>query len=263
MKKDTCKSFGFLLFIVLALAFIGCSIDNTPTVTVTGDSENLIGKLLILQAYGSGATAAGASHSFVELYNITDEPISLSGVTLYYANGIRGVNIIADSPWKSIALTGTIPAKGSYLIAGSRQSTIAQYQMPDYYGDINNNDFMLSTGTALFNRAFKVAIIQGSPDLNNPDIPNPFDIDGSGKKIAGYIDMAGAANAPTDSNPDNIFGFEKAPARCSASEAIRRKDLNDTDNNSIDFISLRYASGNNGMTDAELEARRPRNSSAG
>jgi len=87
-------------------------------------------------------------------------------------------------------------------------------------------------------------------------------MDGNGSKANGYIDMVGAANDLSHAtNPDNIFGFETAPTRCSASEAVRRKDLNDTDNNSVDFISARYSI--DGMTNEEVEARRPRNSNAG
>ena len=74
--------------------------------------------------------------------------------------------------------------------------------------------------------------------------------------------MVGAANdMASATNPDNIYGFETAPARCSASEAVRRKDLTDTDNNSVDFIAARYASG--GLTDDEVAAQKPRNSKIG
>jgi hypothetical protein len=88
-------------------------------------------------------------------------------------------------------------------------------------------------------------------------------MDGAGTKAAGYIDMVGAANNLTASNPDNIFGFETAPARNSGSEAVRRRNLTDTDNNSVDFIAARYGSGDRTLTDAELEVRRPRNASDG
>ena len=214
-----------------------------------GVKDGLAGKLLILQAYGSSATAAGVSHPFAELYNNTDNPIELDGITLYYADGVRGPGVTQDDPWKSIPLAGTIPAKASYLILGQNQSSGARLQITEGYGDINDSGFTLS------NRAFKIALLRNSGILA---AQNPFTMDGVGI-AAGYIDMVGAANDLTHAtNPDNIFGYETSPARCSASEAVRRKDLNDSDDNSADFIAARYASG--GLTDGEVEVRRPKNS---
>ncbi|MCL2762160.1 MAG: CotH kinase family protein [Treponema sp.] len=216
-------------------------------------SDALAGKLLILQAYGSSSSAAGASHSFVELYNTTNEDINLAGITLYYADGIRGPGVTQDGHWKTITLTGTIPAKGSFLVLGPRQSVGARYQIPLNSGDINDPLFTLG------NRSFKAALIRSNTPLT---VQNPFDSNGTGAAITGYIDMVGAANDMSHaSNPDNIFGFEFAPARNSASEAVRRKSLIDTNNNAIDFIAARYAS--DGMSNALLEFRKPRNSGCG
>ena len=220
-----------------------------------GIADPLAGHLLILQAYAPNSGAAGATHPFVELYNKTDTSINLSGINLYYTDGIRGPNITADAPWKSIALTGTIPAKGSFLVLGPNiNPTAGRLKIENNSGDINDDNFILS------NRSFKIAIIRTNAE-NILKTQNPFTMDGAGI-AAGYIDMVGAANDLTHAtNPDNIFGFEAAPARCSASEAVRRKDLTDTNNNSVDFIAARYAA--DGLTDAEVEIQRPRNSSAG
>jgi hypothetical protein len=78
--------------------------------------------------------------------------------------------------------------------------------------------------------------------------------------------MVGAVNNPDANLPDHIFGFEAAPARCSASEAVRRADIEDYDDNSTDFIAARYGptSGDNKtLTPEEFETRKPRNASAG
>ena len=230
--------------------------DDDPPVTdpvLAGEPDELAGKLLILQVYGPNAGAAGASHPFVELYNATEDAIDLSGITLYYADGIRGNNVTKDGTWKTIALTGTIHAKGSFLILGPYTSSAGRLQIANNYGDVNASEFVLS------NRAYKIAIIRNTATLN---VQNPFDMDGAGAKAAGYIDMVGAANDISHAtNPDNIFGYENAPARCSASEAVRRKDLTDTDDNSADFIAARYAA--DGLSDEEVEARRPKNSGFG
>jgi hypothetical protein len=212
--------------------------------------------LLILQAYGSSSDAAGVSHSFVELYNAGDTEVSLAGKTLYYADGTRGLpKAGADGVWKTITLTGSIPAKTSFLILGSKQNTTGRHQITENSGDINDSSFSLG------NRSFKVALIEGTATLT---VQNPFDTDGKGTKTAGYIDMVGAANDPEHAtNPDQILGFETAPSRNSASVAVRRTSLTDTDDNSFDFASTDYrvwSAGNpDRMTEADLEIKRPKN----
>ena len=258
MKKI--KVIGAVLSVIsVCILLNGCPEPNEPS--------SLEGKILILQAYGSSDDASGATHSFVELYNVTDEPVSLNGVYLYYAAGMRqneaGFNNNKDKSWQRVTLSGTIPPKASFLILGKHESsTVARYVIPDDSGDINDPFFTLS------NRSFKVVLIEGDSNRIN-QYQNPFDIDGKGTKIRGYIDMVGAVNDPNHAtNPDRILGFETAPARNSASEAIRRNSLIDTDNNqgissvfpngTGDFDSIRYAAG--GISNEELAVRRPRNS---
>jgi hypothetical protein len=229
--------------------------DIVPPISI----NNLIeGTLLILQAFGTGGGAQnGVNRSFVELYNGTNQAIDLGEYSLYFANGTRGLpKATQDGPWSKINLSGSIPALGSYLILGpDNGGASTRYTIAAGYGDINNNSFILG------NRSFKVALVKSTTVLTDA-IQNPFDIDGNGAKVAGYIDMVGAANDISNAtNPDQILGFETAPSRNSGSEAVRRKNLIDTNNNSTDFIAARYASG--GLTDEEVEARRPRNSSDG
>jgi hypothetical protein len=224
---------------------------------VAGAPDALAGKLLILQAYGSSNDAAGVSHPFVELYNNSDAAINLKGISLFYADGtsVSGGALpntnTEDRNWKSIPLSGTLPAKTSFLISGAKQNKTGRLQINDNYGDMNVSGFTIS------NRAFKIALIRNrNNDLTRQ---NPFDMDGNGAKAQGYIDMLGAANeyAADGSARDRIFGFETAPARNSASEAVRRLSLVDTDDNSADFASIRYAAG--GISDEQLEIFRPRN----
>lgn len=238
-----------VITMLAALFLFGCEEENTPT---GGQPSQYAGKLLILQAYGSSDTAKGASHSFVELYNNTDTAINLSGINLYYADGHNfeegGFNLNADKDWKKIELEGQIPAKGSFLIMGAKESDAASYQIDDDYGDIVDENFSLS------NRAFKVVLIEGNAAVT---VQNPFNTDGKGTIISGYIDMVGAANEYDQ--VDTIYGFEGSPARCSASQAVRRKSLTDTNNNSEDFIAARY----NGMSEFIKEVVYPRNSEEG
>jgi len=256
---------------LLCLLLMGCPTDNDNNDSGANDpggtpkkdnTANPAGKLIILQAYGNAGvdSPSGVSHSFVELYNVSAEEIDLSGISLYFADGksvASGETNAAteDEAWKTIALSGKIPAKGSFLILGAKHSilTATRYIIDDNYGDINDDALSLSR------RAFKVALVKGADALT---AQNPFDTDGKGAKVSGYIDMVGAANEIGDR--DSIFGFEKAPARNSASQAVRRLDLTDTDDNSADFEAARYAAtGEGAFTDEELAARKPRKSSAG
>jgi len=255
--------------LLTSLFVLGCLGEGSNDDELDQDDEvnQLAGKILILQAYGSSADAAGISHSFVELYNVTNTAIDLSRLSLYYADGTTvasgAINdATKDGDWKKIALNKTIPARGSFLILGPRQNSnttgpnAARYQIPDNYGDINNGSFTLS------NRAFKVALIEGNAELT---VQNPFNTDGAGKKIAGYIDMVGAANSY--GTRDLIFGYEVSPAQNSASVAVRRRNLNDTDDNGSDFASLDYRPWSTGntdrMTDEQLERYKPRNATYG
>jgi hypothetical protein len=244
-----------MITITFLFLFAGCSDD--------GNDDTVQGKLLILQAYGNAGdgSPAGVSHSFVELYNTSDAEINLEGITLYYANGIRSTEdtpvVTEDEPWKMITLNGTIPVKGSFLILGKKHDNLSstRYTITDGYGDINDDNLSLSR------RGFKVAIIKGSAPLT---VQNPFNTNGKWAKISGYIDMVGALNTPDGAMPDHIFGYETAPARCSASEAVRRVEPSDIDDNSRDFIAARYAStGEGAFTNEMLEVRKPRNSNAG
>jgi hypothetical protein len=254
------KKFKITMMVIAAILFscvfmTGCIDGNEDEKEKSADKH----PVLILQAYGNAGegSPAGVSHSFVELYNPSDKAIDLSGISLYFANGKSGADVTEDEAWKSIDLTGkTIPAKGSFLVLGKEHEQVnnsTRYIIKDDdYGDINDNSLSLSR------RSFKVAIIKSTETLT---VQNPFTAN-NGKPISGYIDMVGAKNADTD----NICGYEYAPARCSASVAVRRQDLIDTDKNSKDFIAARYGSTSGDdktLTLEEFEVRKPRNSKAG
>ena len=238
-----------------------------------GMPDKLAGKLLILQAYSSASDANGTTHSFVELYNTTDLPINLNGITLFHANGTSVSSSQApntnteDGEWRAIPLEGIIPPKTSFLILGRRQNlnepngigsgNFPRFAIEDNSGDINDTNFILS------NRAFKVALIRTNKDLT---VQNPFTMDDAG--IAeGYIDMVGSANEYQVR--DLIFGFETSPTRNSASQSVRREicvDTNlpiDTDNNAEDFENIDFRAwteSNPGRTtDEQLEIFRPKN----
>jgi 5'-nucleotidase len=70
--------------------------------------------VVINEAYLSGGSAGAAYKSkFVELYNASDAPVSLDGWSLQYRSATG-----TGTPSGVAALTGSIPAKGHYLVQG-------------------------------------------------------------------------------------------------------------------------------------------------
>jgi len=236
-----------------ALMMAGCAAGNELSEDphnplIPASNEALEGKLLILQAYGTGdATDGAVSHSFVELYNNTDVAVNLSGYSLQYAAGTKVAdNAAKDGKWQKIDLTGkTIQAGSSFLILGKKGTAASpQLSIADDSGDIIISDFELS------NRALKVALIQSADLLT---VQNPFNMDGAGGKAAGYVDMIGVTNDATD----KILGYEAtAPVIISKQKSARRASLTDTDNNLADFASIDYRT-------ADVEKNKPRNQASG
>ena len=181
-------------------------------------------KLLIFEVMGA-ADARSVNRNFIQLYNSTEASINLSAYSVYWANGTTNAET-PDTAWTRIALTGSIPAKGSFLIVGPKHES--GFVANTLIIEDADADMVLGALT-LNNRAVKVALLQSTGELSEI---NPFDTDGEGTKVAGYIDMLGAVNTP---GSDFIRGYEEAPARHSNSQAARRKNLSDTDNNAVDF----------------------------
>jgi hypothetical protein len=232
--------------LVCALLLAACPTDGgdgggpdpeDPTV-----SDPYEGKLLILQTYGTGSGGDGSvSHNFVELYNNSEETLNLSGITLQYADGIDRGTVPADPNWKAISLSGSIPARHSFLVLGKKSNNAGDLQLSDGYGDNNDADFIMN------NHAYKAALVRtaGSIGTANPFYP----------RISGYIDMIGAAN--TDEG-DSIDMYETAPCSgISKQKAARRISLTDTNNNGQDFEIVDYRS--TGVSGTVRETYKPKN----
>ena len=210
--------------------------------------------LMILQAntYGNNnglpdsATGGGFPVSLVELYNNTDEIIDLSADNYYLFIGD------ATSWTYKIKLAGFIPVHCSFLVVTNNTSEINQTPRAALPPADQTADFKIS------NNSFKVALIKNAASLTLPNARNPFDTDGKGGKVSGYVDMLGAINGSTYS----VNAYETAPAAQSRPQSPRRASLVDTDNNLVDFLMADYRgySGPSGMPDSELYKYWPRNS---
>jgi hypothetical protein len=213
--------------------------------------------LMIFQVYGTGIAPTtndgGVTHSFIELYNNSASAIPLNTYSIQIAVGSKQNKVDAVEEWTKYNLTGTIPAHGSYFIRGKSthtdQGTNASLLiLDDFTPDLDLPSVEIS------NRAFKVALVSNQTLLT---ALNPFDTDGNGTKVQGYVDQLGAINS---TGSDEVGGFEKAVAAVITKQAsARRSSLADTDDNSADFVKISY---NNTNLDNRAKFK-PRNTASG
>ncbi len=163
-------------------------------------------QLVISEAYVNG-TAAGAAytHRFVELYNPTDAPISLSGLSLQYrsATGQAAATTV-------VPLTGTVAAGGHFLLRGSANSGTSGAELPaaDQSATFNSSG---SSGT--------VVLARGTAALTLPT--------GDVKGNADVLDLVGYGTSNT---------FETAPATGQGVALSLQRDAGaDTDSNAADL----------------------------
>ena len=90
----------------------------------TGGSDSVI----INQVYG-GSNDGAASHSFIGLYNKSDEAVDMEGWTFQYKSSEDEDH---DDKWSSLEITGSIEAGGYYLVRCGAVDTpdSADYQVP-------------------------------------------------------------------------------------------------------------------------------------
>ncbi|MDZ5661811.1 ExeM/NucH family extracellular endonuclease [Nocardioides sp. S-58] len=147
--------------------------------------------LVISEVYGGGGNSgATLRNDFIELYNPTDQPILLTGHLVEYFSGSTG------NSGGTTALTGSVPAKGHYLIQqAAGAGGTANLPTPDATGTSN----MSGTG--------------GSVELRNG---------------ATVVDLVGYGTTPRREGA-------AAPAPSNTTSASRNAAGADTDNNSVDF----------------------------
>ncbi|MCL2434381.1 MAG: hypothetical protein FWD16_07695, partial [Clostridia bacterium] len=214
---------------------VGCALPRSladgPNIPPVADD------LLIAFVYGGSVSETGSaasdvpvSNSFIELYNPTEETVSLSGYYLHY-QGFPTQQIAkrTGDTWAVLALNPakSIPAKHSYLIdCGATQS---------------NNRIVLtffdqawSPSPNLCTKGAKYVLTKGVSSIPATTV-DPFTAGAGGKPITGYVDMLGSAG--NDSNTtDQIDGCETAFLLTSKQLGLVRSNRNtDTDNNANDF----------------------------
>lgn len=143
------------------------------------------GRLYINEVYcndeGDEHTAGYCSHNFVELSNLTNFDINLSGCSLQYA--------IQENSWQVLPLKGVIKAGSTFLIRGAQCAAMdgAKIKVTDY--DIewrlpNDNTLIkFSTERVKFALMYGITPIKGN---------TPYTISNNGVTVdAGFIDVVG------------------------------------------------------------------------
>ncbi|WP_074432068.1 MULTISPECIES: ExeM/NucH family extracellular endonuclease, partial [Corynebacterium] len=190
------KSLGAAFAIALAAGTVSVV---APTASAATDGSNVV----INEVYGGGGNSgAKFTHDFVELYNPTDAPIDLTGWTVTQRS-------TSDTGNGSATLSGSIPAKGYYLIQGAKGNG-------------------------------------GTEPLPTPDaIGKGLTFGGSGAiariidSNSNVVDLVGWGGAkPSEGSP---------AGKTKNSESVQRKEVGvDSDNNANDFIVAEPTPQNSG-----------------
>lgn len=161
-------------------------------------------QVVINEVYGGGGNSGATyKNDFIELYNNSSSPVSLTGWSIQYASA-------TGTTWQKTDLTGTIPANGYYLIQEAQGAGgTLDLPTPDVIGTI-----------AMSGTAGKVALVNNTTLL-------------SGCPAAGtYIDLVGFG---TTANCFEGGGPTPAPSN---TNAVQRNPIgNDTQNNNTDFAT--------------------------
>jgi uncharacterized protein len=172
------------------------AVTSTAAKAETSAADHIV----VSEIYGGGGNSgANLKNDFIELYNPTDQAVSLEGWTVQYASASGGFN-------QKTALKGTVQPKGFYLIQQAAGSNTSATPLP-------NSDAQGS---------ISIGALSGKVALANNDEAI------TGKSDENVIDFVGFGSA-NDS--------ETAPtAAPSNTKSTQRQDPNlDTNNNSIDF----------------------------
>jgi 5'-nucleotidase len=192
-------------------AAAGCAVVLAPLLAAPAFAAPDGSGVVINEVYARGGSANQPyTNKFVELFNPTDAPIALDGLSVQYrAAGGTGASAGV------VALSGTIPAHGYFLVqGGSNGATGAPLPAPDAAGALNLSG---ATGT--------VALVEGTRAVTLP-VGN---VAGANAvvDVVGY----GTSNTFEGSGPVSIASTSNA-----VPESWTRTDAADTDDNRADLI---------------------------
>lgn len=148
----------------LGLGLLTASLVGLPgTAHASPDGDDLV----ISEIYGAGGNGSGASRNadFIELYNPTDAPISVNGMSVQYRS-TSGTSVGVSN---ITALSGSVPANGHFLVGAAPGADTARPGLPtpDVAGGIAmggaSGQVLLVEGTAP--STVGTGDLAGHPDL--------------------------------------------------------------------------------------------------
>lgn len=203
MSHHPRKSLKSVFASLLGLVLVAAPLAAIPAQANTAGTAVVINELYL----NGGSSGAIYVNKFVELSNPTAADIPLTGMSLQY----RAAGGTA-SPTSVVALTGVIPAGGTYLVSGgSNAANGVALPTPD---QVETSLNFAAGGGAVFLANQLSALTPPIGDLVG---------------AAGVIDMVGYGNA-------NSYETAAAP-KASVTLSIHRTNSGDTDDNSIDFTT--------------------------
>lgn len=180
----------------------------------------LTGQVLISQVYGGGGNAgAPLTNDYVELYNRSAEPISLSGWSIQYASGGGTFNQVTP-------MDGVIQPGGYFLVQQKEGTNTAGTAQPlpsaDAIGEIS-----MSAGSG------KIALSNSITPLVGPDVPtDPTVSDFVGYGTANEFEAQGTSPGPAPQLSATLAAFRLI------------NGSQDTNNNKADFMAATPAPRN-------------------
>jgi predicted extracellular nuclease len=167
-------------------------------------------RVVISEVYGAGGNnGATYDQDYVELYNPTGSAVGLAGTSVQYRSATGTAN-----PSGVVALSGTIPAHGHYLVGLAKGSTGADLpEAPDVQG----------TGVNLSGTTGTVFLAAQPGVLGSPAT-------GSLTGDPAVLDLVGFGTS-------NTFEGHRAPAPGPATSISRAASGTDTDDNAADFTA--------------------------
>ena len=172
-----------------AAAMFATSIAMAMPHTASAASSTIV----VSQIYGAGGNSGATyQNDYVELFNLSSAPVSISGWSVQYASATGTGNF---SP---VALSGTIPAGGYYLVKLAGGTAGAALPAADATGSIN----MAAGGGKVIvaNVATGLACNGSSTPCSAAQLAQIVDLVGQG--AANFFEGTGAAPAPNTTLAD-------------------------------------------------------------
>jgi predicted extracellular nuclease len=192
------------LIIAVALLALGAAVLSRLN-PAAATSPSLSNSVVISQVYGGGGNSGSTfKNDFIEIYNLSNSTLDLSGWSIQYAPATSGT-------WQVTALSGSISPGHYYLIQEAQGSGgTTNLPTPDAFG-----------GSAMSATNGKVALVNSSGALSGtcPNGNGIVDLVGYGSTASCF---EGSGRAPSPNNMNAVF---RAGNGC-----------NDTDNNKNDFV---------------------------